>query len=36
VARLKASTNPDAEAFRRFLVSREGKAIFVRYGFSAR
>ncbi|WP_243645558.1 molybdate ABC transporter substrate-binding protein [Sphingomonas sp. PP-CE-1G-424] len=36
VARLKASTNSDAEAFRRFLVSREGKAIFVRYGFSAR
>lgn len=36
VARLKASTNPDAEAFRRFLVSRAGKAIFVRYGFSAR
>ncbi len=36
VARLRASTNPDAEAFRRFLVSREGKAIFVRYGFSAR
>jgi molybdate transport system substrate-binding protein len=36
VARLKASTNPEAEAFRRFLVSRAGKAIFVRYGFSAR
>jgi molybdate transport system substrate-binding protein len=36
VARLKTSTNPQAEAFRRFLVSREGKAIFVRYGFSAR
>ncbi len=36
VARLTASTNPEAEAFRRFLVSREGKAIFVRYGFSAR
>lgn len=36
VARLTASTNPDAEAFRRFLVSRAGKAIFVRYGFSAR
>lgn len=36
VARLKASTNPDAEAFRRFLISREGKAIFVRYGFLAR
>ena len=36
VARLKASTSADAEAFRRFLVSREGKAIFVRYGFTAR
>ncbi|HXH15706.1 MAG TPA: molybdate ABC transporter substrate-binding protein [Sphingomonas sp.] len=36
IARLKTSTNPDAEAFRRFLVSREGKAIFVRYGFTAR
>ncbi|MGU3391318.1 molybdate ABC transporter substrate-binding protein [Sphingomonas sp. M1A8_2b] len=36
IARLKTSTNPEAEAFRRFLISREGKAIFVRYGFSAR
>jgi molybdate transport system substrate-binding protein len=36
VARLKTSTNPQAETFRRFLVSRAGKAIFVRYGFSAR
>jgi molybdate transport system substrate-binding protein len=36
LARLKTSTNPEAEAFRRFLVSRAGKAIFVRYGFSAR
>jgi len=36
LARLKTSTNPQAEAFRRFLVSRAGKAIFVRYGFSAR
>jgi molybdate transport system substrate-binding protein len=36
IARLSASTNPEAEAFRRFLVSRAGKAIFVRYGFSAR
>ncbi len=34
VARLKASSNPQAEGFRRFLVSREGQAIFVRYGFS--
>ena len=36
VARLKTSTNPQAEAFRRFLISRAAKAIFVRYGFSAR
>jgi molybdate transport system substrate-binding protein len=36
LARLKAATSPDAEGFRRFLVSREGKAIFVRYGFSVR
>jgi molybdate transport system substrate-binding protein len=35
VARLKASTNPDAEAFRRFLLSNEGKAIFRHYGFVA-
>ena len=36
IARLKASTNPEGEAFRRFLLSREGKTIFVRFGFSAR
>lgn len=36
VARLKSSTSPDAEAFRRFLISRPGKAIFVRHGFTAR
>ncbi|MDQ0837447.1 molybdate ABC transporter substrate-binding protein [Sphingomonas faeni] len=36
IARLKTSANPEAEAFRRYLVSRAGKAIFVRYGFSAR
>jgi len=36
IARLKVSANPEGEAFRRFLLSREGKAIFVRYGFSAR
>ncbi len=36
VARLRASTNPEGEGFRRFLVSPEGKAIFVRYGFSVR
>ena len=36
VARLAGSRNPEGEAFRRFLVSREGKAIFVRYGFTGR
>ncbi len=36
IARLVTSRNAEAEAFRRFLTSREGKAIFVRYGFSAR
>ena len=36
IARLRTSTQLDAEAFRRFLVSREGKAIFVRFGFTAR
>nr|WP_295668849.1 molybdate ABC transporter substrate-binding protein [Sphingomonas sp.] len=36
IARLTTSTNPEGEAFRRFLVSREGKAIFVKFGFSAR
>ncbi|MBN8829086.1 MAG: molybdate ABC transporter substrate-binding protein [Sphingomonadales bacterium] len=36
IATLKTSTNPQAEAFRRFLLSREGKAIFARRGFVAR
>ncbi len=36
LARLKTSGNADAEGFRRFLLSREGRAIFVRYGFSTR
>lgn len=36
IATLRRSTNPDAEAFRRFLVSREGRAIFARHGFAAR
>ena len=36
VARLAASKNPDAEGFRRFLISAEGKAIFQRFGFGAR
>jgi molybdate transport system substrate-binding protein len=35
LARLKASRHPDAEGFRRFLLSRQGRAIFARYGFSA-
>ena len=34
VARLSASTSPDAEGFRRFLTSGAGKAIFKRYGFT--
>ena len=33
VALLTASTNRDAEGFRRYLLSREGKAIFHRFGF---
>ncbi|WP_244624523.1 molybdate ABC transporter substrate-binding protein [Sphingomonas sp. So64.6b] len=36
VVRLKGSTNPEAEGFRRFLISREGKAIFARFGFLPR
>ncbi|MCM8730942.1 molybdate ABC transporter substrate-binding protein [Hephaestia sp. MAHUQ-44] len=36
IARLTAATSPDAEGFRRFLVSAEGKAIFARYGFTPR
>lgn len=35
LAVLRTSTHPEAEAFRRFLLSREGKAIFARRGFSA-
>ncbi len=35
LARLRGSTNPDAEAFRRFLLSSQGRAIFRRFGFSA-
>jgi len=34
VARLKAGNSPDAEGFRRFLISPEGKAIFAHYGFT--
>jgi molybdate transport system substrate-binding protein len=36
LARLKTATNPDGEGFRRFLLSREGRAIFVGFGFTAR
>lgn len=36
LARLKASRDPDAEGFRRFLLSPRGKAIFARLGFIAR
>ncbi len=36
IALLTASTSPDAEGFRRFLISGAGKAIFKRYGFQAR
>lgn len=36
IARLKASTNPEGERFRRFLLDREGRAIFARYGFGMR
>ncbi|MBB3859951.1 molybdate transport system substrate-binding protein [Novosphingobium hassiacum] len=36
VALLKASTNREAEAFRRFLISREGRAILARRGFGTR
>lgn len=36
VARLAASANPEAEAFRRYLISAEGKVIFRRYGFGTR
>lgn len=36
VAVLQSSRNGKAEAFRRFLISREGKAIFARRGFVTR
>ncbi len=35
VARLKRSRDPGAEAFRRFLVGRQGQAILRRFGFTA-
>lgn len=33
VAQLASSTNPEADGFRRFLISSEGKAVFRRFGF---
>jgi len=36
LARLKTATNRDAEPFRRFLISKQAQAIFIRYGFSAK
>ena len=36
LARLVTSTNPEAEGFRRFLISPDGKAIFRRFGFAPR
>lgn len=36
LARLTASTSPDAEPFRRFLLSGEARAIFRHYGFVTR
>lgn len=35
VAQLKASRNKDATGFRAFLLSKQGRAIFARHGFSA-
>lgn len=34
VAVLKSASSPDAEGFRRFLLSRQGKAIFAAHGFT--
>jgi len=36
LARLKVATNPEGERFRRFLLSRAGRAIFLRFGFTAK
>lgn len=36
IAILTAATSRDAEGFRRFLISGQGKAIFARYGFKAK
>ncbi|SEM51707.1 molybdate transport system substrate-binding protein [Sphingomonas gellani] len=35
VARLRNGVSPDAEGFRRFLLSPAGRAIFARFGFAA-
>jgi len=35
IARLSAGGSPDAEAFRLFVLSKEGRAIFRKYGFLA-
>lgn len=35
IATLATATSPDAEPFRRFLLSAEGRRIFARHGFSA-
>ena len=36
IAQLTTSTSLEAEAFRRYLISREGGRVFVAYGFGAR
>lgn len=36
IAALRNSSNAEAEGFRRFLISRQGKAIFARFGFGTR
>lgn len=36
VAALAASSNPEAEEFRQFLLSNEGKAVFRAFGFGTR
>ncbi|QDZ08028.1 molybdate ABC transporter substrate-binding protein [Sphingomonas panacisoli] len=35
IARVATATNPEAEGFRRFLLSPRGRAIFARFGFTA-
>ncbi|WP_454886921.1 molybdate ABC transporter substrate-binding protein [Sphingomonas oryzagri] len=35
IARLSAASSPDAEGFRRFVISKDGRAIFRKYGFLA-